>query len=271
MLPLCTKVTLLRLCLNRVVERGANQPLGAFTRDRLDPDARGVREADFLDAHLLLQKLDDLLCFGRFRRPFDSRVDVFGVLAEDHHVDFFGMLDRARHALEIAHRAQADVEVEQLAQRDVERSDAAANRRRQRPLDPDQEFAERLDGLVGQPALELIERLLAGIDFHPGDLALAAVNFLDRVVEDVLRRAPDIGAGAVAFDKRNDRPVGNVQSVIGAKGDFFAVAGNLDVLVCHRSRNSPRVLNDRAHPQRAFFQRRPAALKVSGYHIAKEY
>ena len=242
MLPLCTKVTLLRLWLDRVIERGANEPLAALARDRLDADARGVGEADFLDAHLVLQKFDDLLSLGRLGRPFDARVDVFGVLAEDHDVEFLGMLDRARHAGEVTHRPQAYVEVEHLAQRDVERADAAADWRGERSFDADQEFAEGLDGFVGQPGLPLVERLVAREHFHPRDLALAAVDFLDRVVEDVLRRAPDVGAGAVAFDKRDDRAVGNFQSVIGAKSNLFAVAGNLDVLVCHRSRNSPRVL-----------------------------
>jgi hypothetical protein len=45
------------------------------------------------------------------------------------------MLHRARNALEPAHRAQADVEIEFLAQRDVQRADAAADRRGQRALD----------------------------------------------------------------------------------------------------------------------------------------
>ena len=48
--------------------------------------------------------------------PLDAGVDVLGVLAEDHHVDLLGVLDRRGHAVEVAHRAQADVEVEHLAQ-----------------------------------------------------------------------------------------------------------------------------------------------------------
>src|SRR6266436_657277 len=97
------------------------------------------------------------------------------------------MLDRTRDAGEITHRAQTHVEVEHLAQRHVERADTAANWSRQRSLDSDQEFAERLDGFIGEPFLPILERLLAREDFHPRDLALTAVNFLDRVVEDVLR------------------------------------------------------------------------------------
>src|SRR5258708_26721063 len=47
-----------------------------------------------------------------FRSPLDSRIDVFGVLAKDHDVEFLGMLDRTRHAREVAHRPQTYVEIE---------------------------------------------------------------------------------------------------------------------------------------------------------------
>jgi hypothetical protein len=40
------------------------------------------READLLDAHLVLQELDDLQRL-RVGLPFDAGVDVLGVLAED--------------------------------------------------------------------------------------------------------------------------------------------------------------------------------------------
>ena len=63
--------------------------------------------------------------------------------------------------VEPAHRAQAHVEVEDLAQRDVERADAAADRRGERALDADEVLAERVDGLVGQPVAGRVERLLA--------------------------------------------------------------------------------------------------------------
>src|ERR1039458_8518448 len=148
----------LALVANRVIKRGANQALGTLARNAFDSDSRGIGEAHILNAHFLEQKFDDLFCLGRLRRPFDSRVDVFGVLAEDYDVEFLRMLDRTGHAREVAHRAQAYVEIEHLAQGDVERADAAANRSRQRPLDADQEFAECLDGFVGQPGLPIRER-----------------------------------------------------------------------------------------------------------------
>jgi hypothetical protein len=75
------------------------------------------------------------------------------------------------------HRAQADVEVEHLAQRDVERADAAADRRGQRALDADEIFLERLDRVVRQPVVELGLGRLAGEDLEPGDFLLAAVGF----------------------------------------------------------------------------------------------
>ena len=56
------------------------------------------------------------------------------------------------------HRAQADVEIEHLAQRDVERADAAADRRGQRAFDADEIFLERLDRVVRQPVVEFLER-----------------------------------------------------------------------------------------------------------------
>ena len=141
----------------------------------------------------------------------DARVDVLGVLAEDHHVDLLRVLHRRRHALEPADRTQTDVEVEELAQRDVQGPDAAADRRRERALDADEELAEGLDGLVGQPVVELGEGLLAGVDLGPRDLAPALVGLLDRGVHDAHARAPDVAAGAVPLDERDDRAVGDVQ------------------------------------------------------------
>ncbi len=109
--------------------------------------------------------------------------------------------------MEPAHGPQAHIEIEQLAQRDVQRPDAAADRGRQRALDADVVGAERLDGVVGQPRVELLETFFAGKDLAPLHAALAAVRFRYGRVEDTNARAPDVGAGAVAFDERDDRIV----------------------------------------------------------------
>ena len=132
-----------------------------------------------------------------------------------------GCTHRRGHAGEPAHRAQADVEVEDLAQRHVERADAATDRRGERALDPDQVRAERLDGLVGQPVAGLVERLLAGQDLLPGDLV--AVLGRGRV-EHELGRGPDVDAGAVAFDEGDDGLVGDRERAVVAHADE----------VCHR-------------------------------------
>ena len=79
--------------------------------------------------------------------------------------------------------------------------------RGERALDADEVFAEAVDGLVGQPVVELLEGLLAGEDLHPGDLLLAAVGLLDRGVEHRRDARQMSRPGAVAFDERNDRVV----------------------------------------------------------------
>ena len=56
----------------------------------------------------------------------------------------------------------------------------------------------------GSQVLNFVEALLAGENFHPGDLPLAAVGLFDGRVEHALAGPPDIRAGAVAFDEWND-------------------------------------------------------------------
>ena len=65
----------------------------------------------------------------RIRLELDARVDVLGVLPEDHHVHLLRVLHRAGDALEVPDGPEADVEVEQLTERNVQAPDAAAHRR----------------------------------------------------------------------------------------------------------------------------------------------
>src|SRR4029078_5993277 len=170
--------------------------------------------ADLLDAHLLLQESDDLLDFRAFGLPLDPGVDILAVLAKDHHVDELGPLHGTGHTLEVAHRSQTHVEVEHLAKRDVERADTAANGRGEWSFDADQKLAKRVDGFVREPAIELLEGFLARVDLHPGDLPLAAVDLLHRGIEDMHGRAPNVGAGSVTFDERQDRSIGNFELAV---------------------------------------------------------
>ncbi len=160
------------------------------------------------------EEIEQLLRLGGAGRVFDAGVNVFRVLAEDHHVHFFRMPDRRGYALEPANRTKTDEQVEHLAQRHVQRADAAADRRRERTFDPHQIFSERVDGLVGQPVVELLEALLSGVDLHPRDLAFAAVRVLHSGVEHAHARAPDVGARSVAFDERDDRIVGHSETPV---------------------------------------------------------
>ncbi|ABA48963.1 Hypothetical protein BURPS1710b_1109 [Burkholderia pseudomallei 1710b] len=225
----------LAVVVDRVLDRLAHEALGAFLRHGLDADARGLREADLLHAHLFLQELDDLLRLLGFGRPFDAGVDVFRVLAEDDHVGLLRLAHGRRHALEVLDRAQADVQVELLTQRDVQRADAAADRGRERPLDRHDVFLQHLQRLFRQPHVRAVDlrRLLAGVDLHPVNLLLAAVRLLDRRVDDLDHHRRDVEARAVALDVRDDRLIGNVEREILVDGDLVTAFRNLDVLIRH--------------------------------------
>ncbi len=206
-----------------VVDRGPDQSLGAHLRDRLDADAGAVTDGP---VHLVTQEAHELERLGGARLHLVPRIDVLGVLPEDDHVDQLGMEHGRGHAGEPAHRAQAHVEIEDLAEGDVERTDTAADGRGQRPLDPDQVFAEALDGLVGEPVARLVECLLAGQHFLPRHL----VAVLGRGgIEHQLGRGPDVDPRAVAFDERDDGFFGDFERTVCAHGDslwhFFDARG----------------------------------------------
>ena len=211
----------------------ADEPLGALDADGLEADADRLREADLLVPlrEGLLQEALELLDVGRALFELDAGVDVLRVLAEDHHVDLFGPLHGRGHAGEPADRAKAGVEVEPLAERHVQRADAAADRRGQRALDADEVLLERLDGRVGQPALELVVGLLAGVDLVPVDLLLTAVGLLDRGVEDTHGGLPDIRPDAVAFDERDDGVVGDVEGSVAPHLEGGAGLGRVEAHV----------------------------------------
>ena len=156
--------------LERVADGIPDQPLGPEDRDRLDADAR-IGANFFLAAlqQIVVDELDQPRRIGAALFELDARVHVFGVLAEDDDVDLLGMLHRAGHALVILHRAHAGVEIEQLAQRNVERADAAADGRGQRSLDGDAQVAGGAHRVVGQPGVELAKGFFAGENLEPLD------------------------------------------------------------------------------------------------------
>jgi hypothetical protein len=121
----------------------------------LDADAALLGEANLLELlrEALPEHREEALSRLRAGLELDARVDVLGVLPEDDHVHLLRVLHRARDAPEVPDGAEADVEVEQLAERHVQAPDAAPYRRGQRALDAHQVGPERLDGLVGSQFL----------------------------------------------------------------------------------------------------------------------
>ena len=172
---------------------------------------RLVPKADLAE---LLRKLpgeevQDLLRLRRTGGVLDAGVNVLGIFTEDHDVDLLRVLHRRRNSFVPTNRPQADKQVQHLPQRNVQGADAAAHGRGQRPFDADVVFAERLDRIVRQPAVEFLEALLAGVDLHPGDLPVAAVGLVHGSVQHAHARAPDVATGAVTFDEWNDGIVGH--------------------------------------------------------------
>jgi hypothetical protein len=86
---------------------------------------------------------------GRTGLPLDAGINVFGVFTKDRHVHVARLLDRTWHTFEPAHRAQADIEVELLAQRYVQRADTATDRRGQRAFDGNHVVLDRVQGFLG--------------------------------------------------------------------------------------------------------------------------
>src|SRR6266516_732652 len=189
-----------------VRDRLGDEPLAAELGHRLDPD--GASRAD-LGAEPLGEKADHRVGLRTAGPTLHARIHVFDVLAEDHDVELVRLAHRAGHAGEVAHGADAGVEVEQLAQGDIEGADAAAHGGGARALDGDAVLADGLEGCVGQPAAGLFERRLPGQDLEPFDPALPLRRLLDGRVEHAPRRAPDVRPGAVSFDEGDDGPAGH--------------------------------------------------------------
>src|ERR1700674_1041456 len=198
------------LVVESMLDGHAHQTFRAGHGHGFDADA-GV-EADLLLAafqHVLVEEFDQAFGVGRAFFPFDSGVNVFCVLAEDDNVHALGMLHGRRHTGVVLHRTHAAVEIENLAQGDVEGADAASDGRGQRTFDGDAEFADGADGVVWKPILKASLGLLSGKNFVPGNGALTLIRLFDSGIEDADGGFPNIAARAIAFDERNDRVIGD--------------------------------------------------------------
>jgi hypothetical protein len=108
------------------------------------------------------------------------------------------------------HRAHACVEIENLPERDVQRTNSAADGSGQRTFDGYAEFMDSMNRIVGQPSLEFRHGFLARKDFIPAYAPLAPVRLLHGRVKHSHRSSPDVSTGAVAFDKWNDGIIGHL-------------------------------------------------------------
>ncbi len=233
-IALMDEVHALALVFQRPLDRSTDESLSTFHRNRFDANARGFRETHlriFLRERFLEHAHEFLVIFGAVLE-FNAGVNIFGVLAEDDHVHMFGVLHGGRHALIPTHRSLTNIQVQQLAERHIQRTDAAADRSCERAFDTHQKFTERLGCFIGQPALEHLERLLARVHFHPVDLALAAVGLFHSRIEHTHRSAPDVASRAIALNKRNDRIIGNIQLPI-FNGNLRPACGDRNISVCH--------------------------------------
>src|SRR5690606_18873158 len=213
----------------------AHQALGALQGNRLDADAAVFGEANLGDTHFLSEELDDLFCFRTAGFPLDPRINIFRVFAEDDHVHIAGFLHRTGHALEPAYRALAYVEIQFLTQGNVQRANAAANGGGQWALDGNHEVAHGVQGFLGQPGILIINGggFFAGVNFHPCNLALAAIGFLDGCIHYLDHDRTDINTNAIALDEGDDRVVRYSKRHVGINGDFVTVSRHLDLLVSH--------------------------------------
>ena len=141
MLALWTAVTLLPAVGDRVLEGVAGDPLGRRAGD--DLDALGGILAD----HVL-----------------DAGVEVLGVLADDDQVD---VVVAEVEALHRAGRAHVGVQVERLAERDVDAPEPATDRGRDRTLERDVVAPDGVEDVVRERRPVLLDRGLAGDDRLP--------------------------------------------------------------------------------------------------------
>src|SRR6266581_468764 len=166
-------------------------------------------ESDFVELFwkLFRKKIENLLRLRRAGGVLDAGVNVFRVLAKDHHVHFLRMLHGGGDTLKVLDGPETNEKIEQLPERDVERTNAAAHWRGQRTFDADQVFAKRFDGVLRQPIVELVFRHLTSEDLKPGDFLFAAIGFFNCCVKHSHTRRPNVRPGAIATDERNYRTI----------------------------------------------------------------
>src|SRR5262249_6890636 len=120
------------------------------------------------------------------------------------------MLHRRGDAFEVLNWPEADEKIQQLAQRNVERANAATDGRSERSFDSDQVLAKRFYCVVRQPFIEFVLGCLPRENFKPRDFSSSAVCLLDCRIEHAHTRCPDIRPCPVNTNERNNWSIGHI-------------------------------------------------------------
>jgi hypothetical protein len=127
-----------------------------------------VLEGELRDARRGLRRDDlDALDDARHDDVLDARIQVLRVLTHDHEIEF--RIPR-RHVRQRPHGPQVRVEIERLAQADVDGGEALADGRRDRAFERDLVALDRFEEVGGQRVAELFQRLRARVVRLPLDL-----------------------------------------------------------------------------------------------------
>jgi hypothetical protein len=171
-----------------VLEGEADDPLGAGDRERLDRDARVGLDPGSGE---LLDPADQVTAVLRALLELDARVQVLGVLADDDQVDV--VVARAHAGVRLA-RPDLGVQVERLAQRDVDRAKPRPHRRGHGALDGHLRAPDRVQHRVGERRAALGHHVRAGVLDLPVELHAGGLQHPSR-------RLGDLGSGPVAGDQ----------------------------------------------------------------------
>ena len=161
-----------------------------------------------------MQKVVEFSSLRSSGLPLYTGIDIFRILTEDTHIHLLGMLYRAYDALEIPDRTLTHIQIECLAQCNVQRTNTASHRCHQRTFNADKIFLKRIERGLRQPFTRLLVCLTSGKHLHPFYLALTAIGFLYCRINDVLHYWGNLRTHSITFDKRNCRMIGNVQLAI---------------------------------------------------------
>ena len=155
-------------------------------RDRLERDARVFADPALA---VVLDPVDQRGSVLGALLELDARVEVFRVLADDDEVDARVAGADALVALARAHLA---VEVEGLAERDIDAAEARSDRRRDRALERDAVLLDRLQNVVGKRVAAVLVHDVGARPLHvPVELDAGGV-------EDPARCLGKLRPGAVA-------------------------------------------------------------------------